>query len=74
LGGFAKYQGPVTKGSLLLAASFVKDRPLHNFFALERISNSTIRSPVESRKKGPFIAKKFHRSGKNVHPRGGASL
>jgi len=43
----ANYQGP-----LLLAASFVKDRPRHYFFALERISNSTICSPMESRKKG----------------------
>jgi hypothetical protein len=74
LGGFAKYQGPVTKGSLLLAASFVKDRPLHNFFALERISNSTICSPMESRKNGLFSPKKSTRSKKIVHSRGGASL
>jgi hypothetical protein len=74
LGGFAKHQGPATKGSPLLPASFVKDRPRHNFFALERISNSTICSPMESRKKGLLSRKNVHRSEKIVHPRGGASL
>jgi len=32
---------PITK-SLFYAASFVKDRPTHYFFALERISHFTI--------------------------------
>jgi hypothetical protein len=34
-----------------LAVFVVKDRPLHNFSALERISKSTICSPNKSTKK-----------------------
>src|SRR6185437_10450895 len=40
-----KYQIPRTKYRFSLAASFVKDRPLHYFSALERIPKFTICSP-----------------------------
>jgi hypothetical protein len=40
-----------------LAASFVKDRPSHCFFALERISNFTICSLISQAKNQPKVNK-----------------
>jgi hypothetical protein len=48
----ANYQEPITK-NLFKQLLVVKDRPLHNFFALERISNSTICSPLSQAKITP---------------------
>jgi hypothetical protein len=51
---FTKYQEPITKSPL-----FVKDRPTHHFFALERISHFTILFAFLSSKNAPSTIKKL---------------
>jgi hypothetical protein len=72
LGGFAKYQEPITKASFA-ECLFSKIVHCTTFSLWSEFPTLAFCSPYV-KKKRPFIANKVHRSGKNVHPRGGASL